>query len=190
MLAKSFSSLPLHQKLDINLDLVKLCEEEAEPTDESKSGPITNPSFSMDLGVCSKRKRYTFEFKPVDSSSSKTSDSAKASHHQLGSPPARDSTSNVDTRTIPLISEIVRDDEQEELDKLLEGSVSLKEGNVTRRNRHSAQTSSVVSKDITAHTPSSVVSKDITSPEVTHHKDSMKTEDTDELDDMLDELLS
>lgn len=177
MLAKSFSSLPLHQKLDINLDLVKLCEEEAEPTDESKSGPITNPSFNMDLGVCSKRKKYTFEFKPVDSSSLKTSDSAKVSHHQLGSPPARDSTSNIDTRTIPLTSKIVRDDEQEELDKLLEGSISLKEGNVTRRNRHSAQTSSVVSKDIT-------------SPEVTHHKDSVKTEDTDELDDMLDELLS
>ena len=67
-LAESLSSMSLHQMLDIDVDLVELCEMEAQPG--SASAAATSVGLpEIDLSVCAKKRGYSFKFEAPSKSS-------------------------------------------------------------------------------------------------------------------------
>ena len=195
-LAESLSSLPLYQRLDLDLDLVQLCEAEdpsSSRDDDDSTKPVTSTLDGVDLTAC-RRKKYTFDFKPKDLSalrthekdnnafSSEAEDRSKTEGLSTGATSLHDKEFNrplQENSAAVLLSKTGKDaaavcSPDDELDKLLESSLSLKQerpeegGTVASGTRQSSAREQATSQ-------------------TTEDK---KPTDNAELDDMLDELLS
>lgn len=172
-LADSLSSLPLYQRLGLDLDLVELCEAEGN-IDESVE-TVTNILDNIDLRVCAKKKAYTFEFEAKGLSLLKPLPNAGV--FDITNPVSsqkQDASQEVEYVASP--SSTLKQEaclqEDKKLDRLLENSLSLqqralKESGIVRSTE--VQQSSRVS-----------VSQD----------NSSQPANNAELDDMLDDLLS
>lgn len=179
-LAESLSSLPLHQRLDISLDLIELCGTDVQSSTADAAMLATGPLHEVDLSVCAKKRKYTFEFKPRDLPLSNESTEV-GFQTQLGIPPSVGNVFERDSTITSLLPPSVSTPKQEvcsqddgELDKLLEKSLSLQDG---------------VSEDHRTHSLASTTWDTRESLQSTE-KAPQQHVNTAELDDMLDELLS
>lgn len=190
-LAESLSSLPMHQKLNLDLEFVQLCDEAEAERGSGESDVVTNAFSSIvDLSTCTRKKDYTFDFKANEESKSRTSKST-------GNMPER-VQNNIHSQNIvkqdlsKVVEQIALDkrsavssaatskqnaptDEDEELDRLLANTGSPQQRTVEEGSQSLSNTSSVgrgsALKSAGEKKGSTVAS-------------------TVELDDMLDELLS
>lgn len=159
-LAECLSALPMHQRLDIDLDLVELCEAEGNTSDESQA--VSNVLEGINLSACAKRRTYTFEFK--------SKEHVLGREHSSTSASSTTSTSNNRVTKKGDLATIKHLEEDEELDKLLESSLS-------QHQRTPKESTVLVMPNST---------KEQLSPPVVVQDNSMNNV---ELDDMLDELL-
>ena len=190
-LASSLSTLPMHLRLGLDRDFMELCEQEA-PSGDADSSLLTShhPLGNIDLSVCTtKHKKHTFEFKlPAGESSSSSSSFPSLKAPSSGGPSSRMQTageskdigSSFERDAAPMSmpshvkqdERISPDDGDEELDKLLQGSASLSLGGTTHESTGLAA--------VVASPPAGLQAQTEVHAQL----------NTDELDDMLDELLS
>lgn len=173
-LAESLSTLPLHQRLDLDPDFMKLCESGGKSAESAET--ITNLSSLeniLDLSACTKKRTYKFNLQATDSSLSKLLPQGDSSaHHEVDNSSKQDllQESGIEKGAVPPKQNLPSQGD-EELDKLLENSLSL---------RQRKQGSGVVKSKAPLEEHKSQVSCD----------QSNKPPSNSELDDMLDELLA
>ena len=173
-LADTLSSLPLHKKLDISLELLELAEE-ALLADDGEGYAYqhlaTSSLANVDLSRCKKKKEtFSFEFRPKDSLQTSDEGDKKEEKEEINS--AMNVVPEMTMKHQELSEQMLQQhdsEEDEQLDKLLGDSFK------------GSGDKEVPSQRSTIAIPSQVPSRTVKQ---------VNNNDTAELDDMLDELLS
>lgn len=189
-LAESLLTLPMHQRLGLDRDFVELCELNALPSNADSSAPISTPQ-SVDLSMCTTRKKkYTFEFNVPGKTASETSAvdntstpiTANITSDQISSFESEVVRSGFEREPalVPALTKAVSTPEgDEELEKLLQNTKRLTVDQDRQRGRpENVEVATLPSTNQTQHPTSGA------------NVSSVQDMNTEELDDMLDELLS
>ena len=207
-LAESLSGLPMHRKLNLDLEFVELCEADRDAESGSGKSEITianTLNSIVDLSTCARKKDYTFEFKvdklkslpgkdatrSVFERTARTQESVPAritlnmkqdisEEVQQISPEKRSTVSSA--ATISKRDTSTDDHEDEELDRLLANTdSSFQQRTVGEGSNKSPSSASINVGQGSACLTSSAGEKGV---------GTVATASNVELDDMLDELLS
>ncbi len=108
-LGAALSTLPLHKRLDISLELIDLCQDPATDVVEQNEGYSASPLENFDLNLCTRKKKFSFEFKSMGDTTFQTS--------------ARKAEQSVEVRSQSNIGESTECCHDNELDRLLERSL-------------------------------------------------------------------
>ena len=208
-LAQSLSTLPMHLRLGLDKDFLELCEMEAPSSNADSSTLTSNPLADMDLSTCvtTKKKKYTFEFKPGTDSLAKAlpggvetsetvpgtlfdDENAESNFGNIG----KEDVKVGPTQLVPMSrEERVSSDSDDKLDELLQSTASLtlqqKQPKCRLSERDFAASSAA---DMPREPTMAPPSTDLGQTVPLKKPESAITDETntEELDDMLDELLS